>query len=155
MQKTIFILLILFNIGSLFSQTDTLRLDTVKVGLNTFFYLHPGDSLYLDSLLKAPPRVNLTPGYYQTRYIETDLMYKITDNKGDGFDSLYGTRNMRPILHGVAYRGGANNYYHKTDKRDNHNPIPLDGMHGLCQEGFSKGIYLYRENFEESALGDT
>lgn len=155
MQKTIFSLLIFLNVGSLFSQTDTLRLDTVKVGLNTFFYLHPGDSLYLDSLLKAPPKVNLTPGYYQTRYIETDLMYKITDNKGDGFDSLYGTRNMRPILHGVAYRGGANNYYHKTDKRDNHNPIPLDGMHGLCQEGFSKGIYLYRENFEESALGDT
>jgi len=62
---------------------------------------------------------------------------------------------MRPILHGVAYRGGSNNYYHKTDKRKNQNPIPLDGMHGLCKEGFSNGVYLYRENFEFSPLGDT
>lgn len=138
-----------------FSQADTLNSDTVKVGLNTLLIIEPGDSLDLDSLLKEPPKVDLNYAYYKARYQETDLLYKITDNKGNGFDSLYGTRNMRPILHGVAYRGGANNYYHKTDKRNNHNPIPLDGMGGLCREGFSKGVYLYRENFEESPLADT
>jgi len=155
MLKSIFSVVLILLCGLTYAQTDTTRLDTVKVGLGTYFYLKPGETLLLDSLLKLSSNLNLTPEYYKARYVETDLMYKITDNKGDGFDSLYGTRNMRPILHGVAYRGGANNYYHKTDKRDNHNPIPLDGMHGLCQEGFSKGIYLYRENFEEYVLGDT
>ena len=133
-----------------FAQTDT-----VKIGLDTYILLKNGEEFNLDSLLNIAPSIPLTSDFYKNRYVETDLMYKITDNKGNGFDSLYGTRNMRPILHGVAYRGGANNYYHKTDKRNNHNPIPLDGMHGLCQEGFSKGIYLYRENFEESPIGDT
>ena len=28
-------------------------------------------------------------------------------------------------------------------------------MNGLCKEGFSAGIYLYRNNFDESPLGDT
>jgi outer membrane protein OmpA-like peptidoglycan-associated protein len=135
--------------------SDTTVYDTLKVGLNTYFLLEKGSDFNLDSLLEVEPAFALTPDYYKVRYNESDLMYKITDNKGDGFDSLYGTRNMRPILHGVAYRGGANNYYHKMDKRDNHNPLPLDGMSGLCQEGFSKGIYLYRERFEESPLGDT
>ena len=141
--------------GTSFGQEDPTNPDTVKVGLETYIVLEPGEELKLDSLFGLTPKVALDPNFYKRRYVETDLMYKITDNKGNGFDSLYGTRNMRPILHGVAYRGGANNYYHKTDKRNNHNPIPLDGMHGLCQEGFSKGIYLYRENFEESPLGDT
>lgn len=144
------ILLLLFT-GTICAQTE----DTVKVGLDAYIVVSGGKTLNIDSLLKADPRLILTSDFYKKRYVETDLMYKIMDNKGNGFDSLYGTRNMRPILHGVAYRGGANNYYHLIDKRDNHNPIPLDGMHGLCQEGFSKGIYLYRENFEESPVGDT
>lgn len=129
--------------------------DTVQVGLATYYVVDHSNTLNIDSLLKVEPQVSLDAAFYKSRYSETDLMYKITDNKGNGFDSLYGTRNMRPILHGVAYRGGANNYYHKTDKRNNHNPIPLDGMHGLCSEGFSKGVYLYRENFEFSPVGDT
>ncbi|NOQ75179.1 MAG: OmpA family protein [Crocinitomix sp.] len=143
------ILLFVFT-GAGFAQVDT-----VKIGLEAYILLEEGEELDIDSLLKVEPRIALTYDFYKKRYVETDLMYKITDNKGNGFDSLYGTRNMRPILHGVAYRGGANNYYHKLDKRNNHNPIPLDGMHGLCQEGFSKGIYLYRENFEYSPIGDT
>ena len=137
------------------SQSINQKGDTIRFGLNSSIILDSGQQFLIDSLLKVPPKVDLNHVYYKNRYNETDLMYKITDNKGNGFDSLYGTRNMRPILHGAAYRGGANNYYHKTDKRNNHNPIPLDGMHGLCQEGFSKGVYLYRENFEESPLGDT
>jgi outer membrane protein OmpA-like peptidoglycan-associated protein len=129
--------------------------DTICIGL-ACYVVHPtGKPVDYDSLFSLPPNFVLTPEYYKKRYGETDLMYKITDNRGDGFDSLYGTRNMRPILHGVAYRGGSNNYYHLTDKRDNQNPIPLDGMHHLCQEGFSHGVYLYRNNFEGYPLGDT
>ncbi len=94
------------------------------------------------------PDFYLTPDFYKTRYTETDLMYKVVDNWGNGFDDLYGARNMRPILHGVAYRGGANNHYHKENKRHNHNPLPNDGIENLCKEGFSNSIYLYRNNFE-------
>jgi len=54
---------------------------------------------------------------------------------------------MKPILFGIAYRGGANNYYHKTNKRDNQNPLPPDGLTNLCKEGFSNAIYLYGKNF--------
>ena len=110
---------------------------------------------YIDSLLNLQSNQLLTPEYYKTRYNEKDLMYKITDNRGDGFDSLYGTRNMRTILHGVAYRGGANNYFHKTAKRNNHNPLPDDGIRNLCSEGFSASIYLYRQNFETAPPKDT
>jgi len=85
--------------------------------------------------------------YYSERYKVNCTDEKITDNFGDGFPELYGTRNMRPILHGVAYRGGANNYYHKTDKRDNHNPLPADGMLHLCMDGFTDAVYLYTKNF--------
>lgn len=140
---------------SLFAVLTYGQTDTVSIGLETKLIIPAGTTIDMDSLLTKKDTLSLNHSFYKNRYQETDLMYKITDNKGNGFDSLYGTRNMRPILHGVAYRGGANNYYHLTDKRNNHNPIPLDGMHGLCTEGFSKGVYLYRENFEESPLGDT
>ena len=88
----------------------------------------------------------LSPEFYKVRYNENDLLYKITDNYGNNFEDLYGTRNMRPILHGVAYRGGGNNYYHKTAKRKNQNPLPNDGVLNLCQEGFSTSVYLYQKN---------
>lgn len=96
------------------------------------------------------PDYHLTPGYYKERYAEKDLMYKIVDNWGNGYDSLYGARNVRPILHGVAYRGGANNYFHKEAKRNNHNPLPDDGVKNLCKEGFSGSVYLYRKNWESA-----
>ena len=149
MRQFIFLFFTLISMVS-FAQTDT-----VKIGSSSYYL---GDSLQpinYDSLFNIEGNFIYSSDYYKNRYVETDLMYKITDNKGNGFDSLYGTRNMRPILHGVAYRGGANNFYHKTDKRHNHNPIPLDGMANLCEEGFSRGIYLYRQNFENSPIGDT
>ena len=96
-----------------------------------------------------------TVDFYKERYNETDLLQKVTDNKGDGFDALYGTRNFRPILHGVAYRGGANNFYHNERKRHNHNPLPDDGIRNLCQEGFSASVYLYRQNFETAPPVDS
>jgi len=152
MRKAIIIYLhLIFCASTLVSQSNH----------DTIFY----DSLYtLDELVQMDlpemcpeydthndlynPSFLLESSYYKDRYVETDLMYKVVDNWGNGFDSLYGTRNMRPILHGVAYRGGANNYYHKTAKRNNHNPLPNDGIDNLCKEGFSHSIYLYRNNFD-------
>src|SRR5690606_6357331 len=93
--------------------------DTIKVGLGAYVIVDAGKAVNFDSLLAVEGKVDLDHTFYKKRYSETDLMYKITDNKGDGFDSLYGTRNLRPVLHGAAYRGGANNYFHKTDKRNN------------------------------------
>ena len=101
-----------------------------------------------DSVVKEND--SLSPNFYKNRYNETDLLKKITDNYGNNEDKLYGTRNLRPILHGIAYRGGGNNYYHKTDKRKNQNPLPDDGLINLCKEGFSKSIYLYQRNFDSA-----
>ena len=47
--------------------------------------------------------------YYKDLYGVECVEEKITDNRGNGFEDLYGTRNFRVILHGVAYRGGGNN----------------------------------------------
>ncbi len=85
--------------------------------------------------------------YYKQRYKVECAGEKITDNFGNGFENLYGTRNMRTILYGTAYRGGANNYYHKHNKRKNHNPLPEDGLENLLDEGFSCAVYLYSKNY--------
>lgn len=85
---------------------------------------------------------------YQERYNVDCVDEKITDNRGNGYEDLYGTRNFRVILHGVAYRGGGNNYYHRSNKRDNKNPLPMDGLRNLLDNGFSNSVYLYTENFE-------
>lgn len=149
-KLTSLIVLICFNTSLIIAQTDT-----VRIGLDTWVIIPSGTAINYDSLFAIQPQLALSPQYYYHRYNGGDLMYKITDNKGNGYDSLYGTRNMRPVLYGVSYRGGANNYYHLTDKRDNQNPLPLDGMHNLCEEGFSNSIYLYRHNYEGYPLGDT
>jgi hypothetical protein len=88
--------------------------------------------------------------FYKEKYRADCVDEKITDNFGNGFDSLYGTRNMRTILFGVAYRGGANNFYNKFNKKDNHNPMPDDGLQNLCNQGFSSAVYLYSTNFADS-----
>lgn len=85
---------------------------------------------------------------YQERYELLDPYAKRVNNQGEGFEELYGTRNFRMVLNGVLYRGGANNYYHRTHRRDNRNPLPLDGLENLCAEGFEQATYLYRTNFE-------
>lgn len=72
---------------------------------------------------------------------------KLVDNHGDGYAPLYGTRNVRAVLSGVLYRGGANNAYHHSNPRNNQNPLPDDGLMNLCQEGFSQAIYLYPTRF--------
>jgi hypothetical protein len=89
----------------------------------------------------------LDSGYYEDRYKVNDLSTKIVNNRGNGFEELYGTRNLRVVLKGLLYRGGANNYYHRTNKRSNINPLPNDGIENLCKEGFSSAVYLYSEKF--------
>jgi|TergutMp193P3_1026864.scaffolds.fasta_scaffold96778_2 hypothetical protein len=98
-------------------------------------------------LAKNFSTLNEKTEFYKNRYKVNCLNEKITNNFGNGFDDLYGTRNMRPILFGIAYRGGANNFYHKNNKRDNQNPLPNDGLENLKNEGFSTAIYLYGKNF--------
>lgn len=84
---------------------------------------------------------------YSERYGAENPLQKIVDNTGDGHEELYGLRNVRPVLKGIVYRGGGNNYYHRSQKRGNENPLPEDGLQNLCEEGFSQSIYLYRRNF--------
>lgn len=84
---------------------------------------------------------------YRQRYGLRSAAQKLVDNRGNGFENLYGTRNFRAVLNGVFYRGGANNAYHRTSKRNNSNPLPNDGLENLCQEGFTTAIYLYSTNY--------
>ncbi len=84
---------------------------------------------------------------HQERYPLKDVNQKLVDNRGDGYAALYGTRNVRAVLNGVMYRGGANNAYNKYGKRSNSNPLPSLGLQNLCKEGFASAIYLYTTNF--------
>ncbi|MCB0394052.1 MAG: hypothetical protein KDD25_05805 [Bdellovibrionales bacterium] len=98
--------------------------------------------------LQAKSDSNISRVNYEDRYKLTNVYEKLVDNKGNGFEPLYGTRNVRVVFHGIYYRSGANNYYHRTNKRANMNPMPNDGLLNLCQEGFKKAIYFYEENFD-------
>lgn len=86
--------------------------------------------------------------HYTERYTLDDVFAKRTDNHGEGFEALYGTRNFRAVLTGIAYRGGANNRWNRDGRRDNRNPLPDQGLRNLCEEGFERSYYLYRTNFE-------
>lgn len=92
---------------------------------------------------------------YESRMQDNELMSKITDNRGNGFEDLYGTRNMRVVLHGIYYRGGGNNAYHRTAPRDNMNPMPQDGLNNLCAEGFGRAVYFYDTNWKPQSLSCT
>lgn len=85
---------------------------------------------------------------YKLRYGLRDTDSKLVDNVGEGYEDLYGVRNFRVVLHGIYYRGGANNKFHRSHPRDNMNPLPNSGLKNLCEQGFSDALYLYAENFE-------
>ncbi|MEJ2604684.1 MAG: hypothetical protein P8172_15615 [Gammaproteobacteria bacterium] len=107
-------------------------------------WLHPS-AVTADGLEDAmPDRIE----HYSERYALEDIFAKRTDNRGEGFEELYGTRNFRTILKGVAYRGGANNKLNRHGRRDNRNPLPEHGLVNLCEEGFERSYYLYRTNYE-------
>lgn len=95
------------------------------------------------ALLNPPTSFDL----YQARYPLTDTHTKLVDNRGNGFEPLYGVRNFRAVLNGVVYRGGANNSYNKYGKRGNSNPLPTVGLNNLCKEGFGEAVYLYPTNY--------
>jgi hypothetical protein len=92
--------------------------------------------------------ISPTEEFYQERYPLKNATQKLVDNQGNGYEDLYGTRNVRAVLNGIYYRGGGNNYYHRTNKRNNMNPLPNDGIENLCEEGFGKAIYLYEANYQ-------
>lgn len=87
---------------------------------------------------------------YKQRYGLRDPYTKLVDNQGNGFTELYGTRNVRVVLHGVYYRGGANNKYNTYSTRSNSNPLQNMGLENLCEQGFSDSVYLYDTNFSSA-----
>lgn len=97
-----------------------------------------------DTTLNSVERIE----HYRSLFGLECLDQKGTNNYGDGIEALYGTRNFRTVLHGVAYRGGGNNYYHRSNKRGNKNPLPPDGLKNLADLDFSAAVYLYTENFD-------
>lgn len=66
---------------------------------------------------------------------------KLIDNKGKGYDSIYGLRNMRVVLKNIVYRGGNNN------PASVQNPLTLTTLRNLNENGFDEVIYLYSKNF--------
>lgn len=90
---------------------------------------------------------------YRERYGLEDVYMKLINNHGDGYDNLYGVRNFRVVLHGVLYRGGANNVWHRENPRDNRNPLQASALNNLCEEGFGEAIYLYSTNASEMPRG--
>lgn len=137
-------------------NTDSLKCDTCTTQQTVVLDTPTGNAFdSIETMGLRPAEVVLGPLHYRDRYQTYDLLGKIVGNQGEGFDSLYGTRNLRPILHGVAYRGGGNNYYHKDAKRHNNNPLPNDGVSNLCQEGFAGAVYLYRRNWDGAMKIDT
>ena len=108
----------------------------------------------------APPPTSTPPpasqpaeagAVYRARYRLADATQKLVDNKGNGYENLYGVRNFRAVLGGIYYRGGANNAYHRTNKRGNENPLPSDGLQNLTESllaarVLSPGVYLVMHN---------
>jgi hypothetical protein len=67
---------------------------------------------------------------------------KLINNKGNGYDSIYGCRNVRVILKNLIYRGGNNNQLSVQ------NPLMLRTINDLKKQGFNDIIYLYNRNFD-------
>lgn len=100
------------------------------------------------SVPNTPPVTGSVVGEkYRKKYVLKSASQKLVDNRGNGFDALYGARNVRAVLNGVYYRGGANNLYNKHGSRSNSNPLPDEGLDNLCKEGFGEAVYLYPTNY--------
>src|SRR5688572_20250145 len=63
-----------------------------------------------------------SPGAAGDRYGLPSATRKLVDNRGNGYENLYGTRNFRSVLANRLYRGGANNSYNRYGSRSNTNP---------------------------------
>lgn len=99
------------------------------------------------SMADSFPDLKIQVEKYKLHYGLKNPDAKLVDNHGNGFEPLYGVRNFRVVLQGIYYRGGANNKYHRTNPRNNMNPLPNDGLRNLCEEGFKETVYLYPTNF--------
>lgn len=140
MKKIIFSLSALLSVQLAFSCSS--RVSTISSESNTY---SPGDT---SSGITAIEDKSLQ---YKNRYGLKDPYTKLVDNRGNGYEDLYGVRNFRVVLHGVFYRGGANNSYNTVDgKRSNSNPLQKGGLKNLCEEGFGQAIYLYSTNFSSA-----
>jgi hypothetical protein len=99
------------------------------------------------AIREAEPSPLVAGSTYRERYALEDAHQKLVSNEGKGFEQLWGLRNVRAVLSGVYYRGGANNTYFKP-KRNNMNPIPTEGLENMCKEGFTQAVYLYPTNYK-------
>jgi hypothetical protein len=88
--------------------------------------------------------------YYHRQYGLNDPYQKRVDDRGNGYEQLYGVRNFREVLNGVLFRGGANNSRNRDGARDNRNPLPNNGLADLCAAGFQTAIYLYGTNYSKA-----
>jgi len=89
--------------------------------------------------------------YNHQRYGLEDPYQKRVDDRGNGYEPLYGVRNFREVLKGVLFRGGANNSHNREGARANRNPLPKNGLANLCGAGFHTAIYLYSTNYSQAA----
>ncbi|MGZ3693848.1 MAG: hypothetical protein ACXWQO_06580 [Bdellovibrionota bacterium] len=120
--------------------------------LNIFCFVAALCLLPFTGHASTEPETDSTVGAsYRARYPLSTASQKLVDNQGNGFDALYGVRNMRAVLNGVYYRGGANNAFNKHGKRSNSNPLPAEGLVNLCKEGFGHAVYLYPDRFSTAA----
>lgn len=114
---------------------------------------HPAEPVRV--AVAPPPPKDIVGAAYRRRYPVKTALDKIVTNRGTGNESLYGTRNVRAVLNGVYYRGGANNAYHREGKRNNSNPLPDDGLSNLCQEGFGTALYMYPTRYDTAPPTET
>jgi len=109
-----------------------------------------------DTQTPALEKLKAISNEYRAKYALNDVFAKLVDNRGNNFAALYGVRNFRVVLHGVYYRGGANNSYNTVDGvRSNENPLPSSGLTNLCEENFKEAIYLYSTNYSGSVKSVT
>ena len=80
---------------------------------------------------------------YPDRFGLDSIQTKLINNKGQGYDSIYGCRNFRVILKNLVYRGGNNNPLSVQ------NPLTLRTINDLKKNDFEDIIYLYSRNFEK------
>jgi len=115
----------------------------MKIGLIAFILL-----LTTSTLSHALPDKQIQD--LDARYQLNDPYTKLINDRGDGYENLYGARNFRVVLRGILYRGGANNKYNKYGRKDNQNPLPQIGIQNLCEEGFKSAYYLYETNYSSA-----
>ena len=60
-----------------------------------------------------------------------------------------GTRNVRVVLPGLVYRGGADNR-RTPGPKPNMNPLPEAGQENLCRQRFGQAFYLYSTNYAKA-----